>query len=264
MNTNETTTPTKTRRSLPRFDYLSRRPDPRALSDPLPPLLVAKLADTPELRQHTELVGHFRAAEERVVTLSRELEAAKREDDERRLAALTKDRKPPAKRAEGVEAQLEEARKDAAMLGSTVVESAEKLLQRAAPLVDEADAESSARVESALDEIEDLISATLAAFDRASEAATESGWIRVFDLVGSVTPWGGARGRVQPGAKARNLVVQAAGVLTEERASASEAAAASKDAHEQRLRELPPGAIVCRGGQEFRVGKDGELEEIQR
>lgn len=183
---------TTTGKTLPRYDFRGRRPDARGLVEPLAPLLTEKLTDAPELTQHRELVGHFQAAQAKAIELAAELEIAKREDEERRRAALTKGRKAPAPKAAGVEVQLEEARKDTEMLGQVVVESASKLLAAAMPHLAEADDESSAVVESALDETGSLIDAALAALDRSETAAGQSGWLAQLHQQGVVSP--GAKG----------------------------------------------------------------------
>ncbi|HZN10238.1 MAG TPA: hypothetical protein VFC61_01095 [Blastocatellia bacterium] len=254
---------TTTGKTLPRYDFRGRRPDARGLVEPLAPLLTEKLTDAPELTQHRELVGHFQAAQAKAIELAAELEIAKREDEERRRAALTKGRKAPAPKAAGVEVQLEEARKDTEMLGQVVVESASKLLAAAMPHLAEADDESSAVVESALDETGSLIDAALAALDRSETAAGQSGWLAQLHQQGVVSPWREGQ-RAMPAPSVRQLLGQAKAALDYDRGQGKDRRERMERERAEAMANLPPGQEVWAAGKTLRVSEQGEAEEVER
>lgn len=247
---------------LPRFDHRGRPPNARALGEPLAPILIEKLADAPELRQLEEVSAHFRRAEEKAVEKAAELEQVKAEDAERRLAALTAGRKPPKARAAAVETDLAEARGDVEMLGQVVVESATRLLQAAVPHLAEADEESSAAVDSALDETGSLIDAALAALDRSETAAGQSGWLARLHQSGVVGPW--REQRAMPIPSVRQLLGQAAAALSYDRGQAKDRRERAERERAEAMANLPPGAEVWAGGKTLRVSEQGKAEEVER
>lgn len=247
----------------PRFNFLARKPSAAALVDPLAPILTEKLADTPELRQHRELTGHYTVAVERVTALARELEQVKGEDAERRLAALSKGRRPAKPRADAVEAQLEEARGDVEMLAQVVIESATKLLRVAVPHLDDAAEEARGAVEAALDEVASLIAAATTALDRAEQLAGASGWLAGFVRDGVVVPWREGQ-RARPAPSVAQLLGQAGEALAFDRNRVADERERIEQERAEQLASLPPGTVIWQGPDTVVVGQETEAEDGER
>jgi hypothetical protein len=137
-----------------RFRTSGRRADtPRTFANPLPPLLLERVA-AGKRRHHETMLKRFTEAEAEVVELTERFERQRIADDEALRKALTRGGKPPAPKAPALEEKLTQARVTMETAGELVAESGRGLL------ADLNDADLQAALKTA-DEREREITATL-------------------------------------------------------------------------------------------------------
>ena len=121
---NESTTTQTEGKRLPRFETRSRSD----FTSAIPPTLATTMGDDPTLAKHRDLVQHFERKREEAATIAKKLAEVRKEDEERRVGALTAGKTPRPPRADAIEKELETARNDVALLTGVVKEAAHSLL----------------------------------------------------------------------------------------------------------------------------------------
>jgi hypothetical protein len=244
-------------KTFPRFETGPRGDRAEAFVSPLPDVVVGLLADTPELKRHGDLARHFERRRAEAIALAAELEAAHREDEQRRRSALARGRKTPAVKADGVAAELETARSDTSALAEMLRESADELLAASVAVLPEAKVRATKARDDALAEAETLAAAVVAALDRADEAAAETGWVAGLLGSGRCFPYRAGQ-RASASRDASSAARSLPALLAEDRARQMEQreAAERERQHEETLK-LPPGSTIWRGGETLVVGPSG-------
>jgi hypothetical protein len=173
----------------------ARRPDDLLA---VPPILAELMADEPALVKHLQVAERYRAAGAKTVELARELEQARREDDERRKAALAAGKKPAPAKAPAVEDELRQTRRDVDLLAAALRESMGAFATRAVAFTDQAAAELERRREACEDRLRDLFRACEVAIAEHGELGGEAVWVAAVRLSGRV-------GHYEPGMKVNSL-----------------------------------------------------------
>jgi hypothetical protein len=247
---------------LPRFKVNRRGAD--GLVRAVPPILLDLGSELEEVQRHENLAAKYGESRTKLVALSTALEAAKRHDlAEERAAAETGRKRKPSK-AEKVEEQIEEQRREVEVLSQLVEESARQLLAAVVPLLPAAAEQTEQATEAALVAAHDALVAAQAHFEAANTAATERAWVATLLAEGEAHPWSSAP-RATPAPRAMAAVGAALAALADDRQRAVEARAhtAAERAAESRLK-VPPGARVWRVGEpDAVVTETGELVEVE-
>jgi hypothetical protein len=256
--------PTKTRRSLPRFEGGSRHRT-ELYAAALPPRLLDAMdaAGIAEVRRHRELAAHFEKAREKAVAIAARFAQEKRDDEKRRADALSSGKPRPAPKAEKIELELRQAREDVNTLAELVRSSADELLVASAPFVADAFREAERDATAAVEEVARLLEALRAAVEEADARAGEHGWLGGLSRTGVAWPWSDqTRANSLPNVK--RAIGLALGGFEEDRIRRDESRDARKreEEHAETLK-LPPGTQVFREGREYVATEDG-LEEVPR
>jgi hypothetical protein len=256
-----TTTPGK---PLPRFVRPGRGGGADEVVRPIAPTLVRLAAETEQAKRHEALATRYGEARTKLVALGTKLEEARRVDLAEERAAAEAGRKAKPAKAEKVEQELDEARRELEVLAELIEESPVALLAAVVPFLPQADEQARAAVEGALTEAHDALLAARSRFDEAATLAAESGWIASLRRDGTVAPWKAVRG-ADPTPLAASAVRQALAAFDEDRRRTAEHI--EKAAREREVDEklkLPAGRVVWREGQSFVVSEDGSLVEVER
>jgi hypothetical protein len=228
----------------------------------LPAVLVELMADEPALASHVQVGDRYRALTGRAVELARELEQARRDDDERRRGALASGRRPPQPKASAIEAEFAQTRRDVELLSDAVLDSARKFASRAVAFIDEADAEGRRREAALVAGLRDLFTACDAAIVQLRELGHQQRWISELRLSGRVIPWT-AGGKIAALGRTADAVLRLPLELDADLGAAAERQAQDdrEAAHDSRL-PAPPGSPVWAPGQPDKVtAEDGSLRD---
>jgi hypothetical protein len=225
--------------------YLSvRRPDDLAA---IPSVVAELMADEPELTAHLAVAERYEQMRVKATELARELEQARRDDDERRREALAAGKKPKEPRAKQVEEELLQARHDVDLLADALRSSAVAFATRAVAHVHEAAAELERRREAALDRLRDLFRAAESAIAEHGALGAEGNWIAALLLSGRVVAY-------RPGARTGSLPRTAESIrrLTfdlDEDVRRADEIAATREREEAAEKPPPPGARLWAPGE---------------
>jgi hypothetical protein len=235
----------------------ARRPDD--LLD-VPPIIRELMADEPTLVTHLHVADRYRKLVAETVELARELEAARREDDDARRQSLAAGKKPAQPRAPQVEDELRQARHDVELLAGAVRDSMAALATAAVPFLDAANAELGRRSEAALDRLRDLFMAAESAIAEHGALGAELVWVGGLRLSGRLVGY-------RPGTQVKAFPRTAEAVrrlsldLNEDLRRAGEIAQA-REREEAAELPLPPGARVWAPGERDKVvDESGEVVE---
>jgi hypothetical protein len=260
---NETTTPTTTRKKLPRYDTRSR-PGGETWTSPLPPRLMDALAaaDVPEVAKHRELAGHFQKLRTKTIEIAGQLQMTRRDDERTRADALSSGKPRPTPRSEKIELDLKVAREDLALLENLLRSSADALLVAAVAFVEDALAAAERDAGAAIEQVRELLAATNVAVEEADKRSGEAGWLASFARSGIVWPWTDAvRAISLP--RTRQHIRAAAGTFPDDVQRVADLRA-GREREETEALALPPGAQVWKGAESYVVAPDGSLEGVER
>ena len=243
-----------TTRTRPRFRTSERRVDPRDYLSPVPPVIVARLADDEAVAEHARVVERVASLAERLTLTQLAHRRAKDEAEAASRAAIRAGKAAPAKpqnRVRELEAELLAIADEQQLAEGLLAETAQAVLDASIAELHAAAEDCQTRERAALDAAEGKLREAIDLLAEAGSVAAEGVWVGAMIAEGEVAPWTRGRTVRQRGAvevgRALEAVVQGR-VVQAERVDELQRERVAVDSvtvvgHTRRL-PLPPGATV--------------------